>query len=209
LRIFLLDVDNTIAPFQPTAELYKRLFLRKKNFKYFATGYFMIVLLKLFWYLPFVVELQRRLIMSFFANADPCQVEQESDRIAKEVVLAFNEDFSKVLSYYKTQNDQIYLLTHCPTLISKKIFANLGFDGEYSIEIRDYLKTKTRPVNMDKHKILMTIKKANPDTKIFYFADDLIDIKCLLAADEGILINASIFTKVVSMLFFRRIKIWN
>jgi len=147
--------------------------------------------------------------MSFFANADPCQVEQESDRIAKEVVLAFNEDFSKVLSYYKTQNDQIYLLTHCPTLISKKIFANLGFDGEYSIEIRDYLKTKTRPVNMDKHKILMTIKKANPDTKIFYFADDLIDIKCLLAADEGILINASIFTKVVSMLFFRRIKIWN
>ena len=208
MRIFLLDVDNTIAPFQPTAELYKSIFLRKRSLKYLAFGYFMIIMLKLFWFSSFVVEFQRKLIMSLLSKADLSQLELESSRIAARVAESYNSGFKKVLSYYKQKNDKIYLLTHCPDLIARKIVEMLGFDGEYSIEIKDYFKTRSDPVNIDKYKIIQKFKTDNPGAKTYYFADDLIDIKCLLIADEGVLVNGSFFTKLICQLLFRKVKIW-
>ena len=209
MKIFLLDVDNTISPFQPTAELYKRIFLNKPDYKHLLLGYYMIIMLNLFWYLPVVVLYQRRLIMSLLARTSQGQLEQESEKIATKVIESYHNGFKKILSYYKGPTDKIFLLTHCPDTISDKIAKGLGFNGGFALAIKDYFGTKSKPDNFDKGQVIKKIRLENPGARIYYFADDLIDLGCLLAGDEGILVNASSFTKIICRTFFKKIKIWD
>jgi len=205
LKILFLDVDNTIVPFQPTAELYKRTLLKQNNIKYIIAAYFMIIILKMFWYLPRVVEFQRKIIMSLLSSVDRCELEKESENIVLRVVESYEKGFSRILAQHKEAGDKVFLLTHCPDLISRKIASALKLDGEYSIKIENYFQTKGRPNNINKLEILRRIKANNQDVKIYYFADDLIDVKCLMFADKGFLVNGSIFTKCICNVFYKKL----
>lgn len=201
MNIFLIDVDNTICPFQPTAELYKNTLLKANWAKYIWPGYFMIMLLKLLWWSPAVVEFQRKLILSLLASVDNSRLEQESKKIAARVMACYEQGFKNLLAGWQRPGDKIFLLTHCPSSIAGKIAAGLKFDGEYSINV------ESRPVILDKVEVIKKIRAANRDAKIFYFADDLIDIRPLLAADSGFLVNTSFFTRSLARLFFKKVKI--
>ena len=203
MKIFLIDVDNTICPFQPTAELYKNTLLRTNWAKYALPGYFMIILLKLFWWSPAVVTWQRKLIMGLLAAVDKSSLERASEEIAARVMVSYEQGFKSILDSFRQPGDKIFLLTHCPSSISRKIAAGLKFDGEYSINI------ERKPVVLDKVKIINKIRTEHRGEEIFYFADDLIDLGPLLAADRGLLINASSFTRSIARLFFSRVKIWD
>jgi phosphoserine phosphatase len=201
LKIFLIDVDNTICPFQPTAELYKNTLLKTEKLKYSGLGYFMIVLLKLFWWLPAVVVWQRKLIMGLLSTVDNSSLERASEEIAARVMASYEHGFKKILDGFRRPGDKVFLLTHCPSSIARKIAAGLKFDGEYSINIG------SQPIVLDKVKLINKVRAEYRGEEIFYFADDLIDLGALLAADSGWLVNASVFTRFIARSFFPGIKI--
>ncbi|MCU0641583.1 MAG: HAD family hydrolase [Candidatus Margulisbacteria bacterium] len=201
MNIFLIDVDNTLARFQPTAELYKNTLLKLDRTKYSLLGYGMIVLLKVFWWLPAVVTFQRQVIMSLLAAVDTRTLEAESEKIAARVSSDYEQGFKRILDRFKQSGDKVFLLTHCPAPIAQKLKVKLNFDGEYSIRV------EKRPVVLNKLDVLRRIRADNRGATIVYFADDLIDLSALLAADRGFLVNASPFTRLVAGWFFKRIGI--
>ncbi|OGC03930.1 hypothetical protein A2276_04860 [candidate division WOR-1 bacterium RIFOXYA12_FULL_43_27] len=209
MKIYLFDVDNTIAPFRPTSELYKKTLLPQNRVKYLAIGYFMVVMLNLFWFIPFIVEFQRKLIMSMLSALSPSKLEEESEKIANTTTHLLNKKIRNIVDHKNENQDKIYLLTHCPTIIAQKIAKKLDLDGEYSIEIKNYFQPGLKIENLNKSAILHQLRKEGPNAQIYYFADDLIDLEPLLKADVGVLINASFSTKLVAMLFFRRVQIWS
>ncbi len=206
MNLFLLDVDNTLASFRPTAELYKRTCL-KLGKKYYLFGLFMIVWLKALWWLPPAVEFQRRLILSLLSRTAPADLERAAAAIAAETAASFRQDFARVLDRYRRPGDRTFILSHCPDPVAQKVAAALGFDGSYALAVRDYLGEGSRPANYDKGAVIREFKRRAPDSRTFYFADDLIDLPGLLAADRGVLVNASGFTKLVCRLCFPRLEI--
>ena len=52
------------------------------------------------------------------------------------------------------------------------------------------------------------IAAAHPGARTWYFADDLVDLQVLRAADVGTLVNGSWFSRSVCRLFFRGIRVW-
>lgn len=208
MNIILLDVDNTIVPFQPTAELYKKTLFKSNLIKYFFIGYFMIIILKLFWFIPGVVTYQRRLMMSLLSRVDKNSLDAVNDEVVKRIKEHYNDKFHKFLGRFKKGDDKVFLLTHAPDIIAGKIIRELGFDGEFSIKLYDYLKTGTSPENINKLDIIRDLRKKFVNSKFTFIADDLIDLDCLLNADTGVLINASLFSRLFCSLFFKRILIF-
>ncbi|MFC1770433.1 hypothetical protein ACFLZV_00960 [Candidatus Margulisiibacteriota bacterium] len=210
MKILLLDVDNTMATFQPTKILYFRLFLNEKNrnkLKYQITARIMIFLLKFCWFIPGIIEFQRKWIMTLFSKVPNNTIDKETDLIVDMVMESYRNTIGKRIDKLRNPNDKVYILSHCPKTIAQKLSQKLGFDGDHSIEITDYFSQKNLNI-INKHKIVKKLKEQNIGSEIIYFADDLIDFKCLKSADQGILVNGSNFTKGFCKLFAKKITIW-
>lgn len=207
--IFILDVDNTIVPFQPTKLLYQNIFLKEKRIKYLLIARIMIALLRYFWIIPGVVKFQRKWIMSLFSRVDQSLLEIESKKIASIVLSDYKKNLGVRLEKITKPGDSIFFLSHCPQIITEKLAFGLSAQREYSIPIQDYLKNKVALKNFDKEIIIKEIKKEFPQATIYFFADDLIDLKALKVADKAVLVNGSMFTKIFCKYLAKDIEIWD
>ncbi|MBH38332.1 hypothetical protein CL658_04805 [bacterium] len=208
MKLILLDVDNTIVPFQPTKRLYNNIFLKKKSKKHYLIGLLMLFILKYFWFVTPLVTLQRKIIMTLFSKANQSELEKESHEITNDIIKSYKKTLYNHINTIKNKNDKVFILSHCPSIISKLITKKLTFDGEFSCEVCNYFKDKTKKIP-NKYAIMKELKNKFPKSPLYYFADDLIDIKPLLFADTSTLVNASSFTKKITRLLKKDIIIWN
>ena len=209
MNIFLLDVDRTIVPFPATSMLYKRMFLSPKKLKYLLFGILMLILMHFLWFWKAAVHLQRKIVMTFFAGADPELFAKEYNSMAEKIIDFYNKsEFKRDLEALKDKGDKVYLLSHCPKPIAENLVNTLGFNGEFSLKVDNYFSGDKSPKIFEKHKILQEFKQKNPKAIIYFFADDLVDLKCLKTADVGILVNGTWFTRTYCKLFCKQIQIW-
>ena len=209
--LIILDIDNTLVPYQPTKMLYFSLFLKKRNLKYIFIAQTMIFFLRYFWMISPIVNFQRKWIMTLFSRIDTREIEEASEKIACKVVTDYKESLGKFVEELRSQNDKVFLLSHCPNVIAEKLNKKLNFDGAFSIPVKDYFAKNNKNNNkiLNKASVIAKLRVEFPDASITYMADDLIDFNCLKIADKGILVNASPFTKKICKVFLSRALIWN
>lgn len=205
-KLILIDVDGTLVPFRPTGILFKRLFKENKT-TYFFFGFLMLLQLRIFWWIPGAIKFQRRIMYTLLYRTPKEKVEKETQKLTEEITNHFKSNLKKKLEKINSENTPIYILSHCPTPLAEKISQKLNFNGHYSIPPRNYFLFKDIP-NFSKKAIVNKLKAEHQDTEIIFLSDDLVDLKALIAADKGILVNASNFTKFYAKHFSKNIEIW-
>ena len=148
--------------------------------------------------------------MTLFSQVPRDVLDAHCESIAQSVASSFESSdlYNRIKTEFINSESKIFLLTHCPELLAEKIRGKLGFDGQFSIAVQDHFSTKGKLSNFDKKSVLINLKKMHFAEKVVFVADDFIDFKCLKAADTGILVNASKFTKFFAK-FYKNIQIWD
>ncbi len=185
--LLILDLDRTVARFPATSRLCKRLFLKPASAVHLAWAVVMLGLMHGLWFVPAAVRLQRRIVMSLFAQSDQTRLTQEVEVLV---------------------DDAVYLVTHAPEDLARGVAKALQMTGHVAIPVADYLGGAPGEV-FDKTVVLDDLRGRYPAARTFYFADDLVDLPALRAADVGTLVNGSWFSRLVCRLFFRDIRIWS
>ncbi len=206
--VFVLDVDNTIVPYQPTKRLFQHVFMQTPALKYILTVKVMIFFLTYFWWLPGVVYLQRMWLLTLFSRVDISVLEAAAEKVADEALAHYHSNFGQKLSALFKEGDKIIFLSHCPNVVVSKLSRAIQAEDFFSLEVHDYLKKPKCLKNFNKAQIIKTIQRNNKGFNVTFFADDLIDLRALRQSDTPILVNATPFTKQVASFLLRRATLW-
>lgn len=205
--VLVLDLDRTVASFPATSRLYWRVCVAPGGLEYKAWGFVMLVLMHGLWFIPAAVRLQRRIVMSLFARADAATLDAAIAQLVDEVVRDFRGGLGARLREELRDAEAVHLLTHAPRPLAEGVCRALGFDGQDSVEVADYLGGASGDV-FDKRDVLERLRERYPSAMIWYFADDLVDLSILRAADCGTLVNGTAFSRWVCARFFPEVRQW-
>ena len=105
-KLILIDVDGTLVPFRPTGILFKRLFEKSKATYYFF-GFLMLLQLRVFWWVPGVIKLQRRIMYTLLYKTPKEKVEKETQKLTEEITSHFKSNLKKKLEKINFENTPI------------------------------------------------------------------------------------------------------
>lgn len=204
--LLVLDLDRTVCRFPATTRLYKRLCLQPMSLAPALWGLTMLFLMHVLWFFSPAVRLQRRIVMSLLSRVEPARFQQALEALVEEVVEDWRLGLGADLAPLLEQAEAVYIVSHCPQPLGEAVAARLGFQGARTVPVRDYLGGASGDV-YDKVQALGELKAAHPGLRVVAYADDLVDLGLLNAADEGTLVNGSWFSRSVCRLAFPGIRI--
>lgn len=206
--VVVLDLDRTICRFPATTRIYKRLLLAPPaSPKYLAWGAVMLFLMHVLWFVGPAVRLQRRIVMSLLSRVPPERFTACVEEVAAEVVEDWHEGLGRRIASLFESAEATYLLSHCPQHLGERVATALELTGAHTVPVADYLRGAPGDI-YDKTATLEALRQRHPDAAFHVFADDLVDLPILRAAEVGVLINGSWWSRTVCKLFFPRIRIW-
>jgi phosphoserine phosphatase len=208
VKLVVLDVDRTLASFAVTSTLYKRMFLSPPSLRHLGAGALMLSLMHGLWFWRRAVALQRRIVMTLFAEADPGRLQAHVDELVSAAAADYEAVLKPRLKDLLEGPHVIYLVSHCPTPLALGLVERLGFAGQFSVQIGNYFGGSDLRI-YSKVEALDELRSQHPDAEVHYFADDLVDLACLRRADVGVVVNGSAFTRLWCRLMNKDLEIWS
>lgn len=205
--VVVLDLDRTLARFPATSRIFKRMFLSPPQPGPVLWALVMLGLMHGLWFWSAAVRLQRRIVMSLFARAPQDRFEAEVDRMVGEVVADWRVGLGAELAPLLAEAEAVYIVSHCPEPLAAGVAEALGFDGHWAVPVRDYLGGAPGGV-FDKAAVLGELRQRWPGRTLHFYADDLVDLPGLVAADDGNLVNASWFSRAACRMLAPGVRVW-
>ena len=205
-HVVLLDLDRTVCRFPATSRLYRRLVLRGGGPAPLAWGALMLFLMHGLWFFAPAVRLQRRIVMSLLARVERARLETAVATLTDEVVADWEVGLGPTLAPLLEAAEAVYLVSHCPQPLGDAVARRLGFAEARAVPVRDYLAGAPGDV-YDKADALAELRARHPGAVVHAYADDLVDLPLLRAADHGTLVNGSTWSRLVCRGVFRRVRV--